>query len=116
MSAHGAASVSRSSAPPVHPWARRRLRWLHGRPPAVAPSPAPPPPPRLWRRHQPWLNVLLVAAAVFLTPLRSGDLQQDAPMYAWFGYRIHATGDWLNLYFDFDGKRPYFNKPPLQFW
>jgi 4-amino-4-deoxy-L-arabinose transferase-like glycosyltransferase len=53
---------------------------------------------------------------VFFTPLRQGDLQGDAPMYAWFGYRMYATGDFLDIYYDWDGKLPYFKKPPLQFW
>ena len=46
---------------------------------------------RFASRHLPWLSVLLVAAAVFLTPLSQGDLQHDAPMYAWFGYRDNAN-------------------------
>jgi 4-amino-4-deoxy-L-arabinose transferase-like glycosyltransferase len=68
------------------------------------------------RRHLPWLSVLLVACAVFLTALRQGDLEGDGRIYAWFGYRVSATRQWLDLYFDWEGKLPYFNKPPLQFW
>jgi 4-amino-4-deoxy-L-arabinose transferase-like glycosyltransferase len=29
---------------------------------------------------------------------------------------VSATWQWLDLYFDWEGKVPYFNKPPLQFW
>jgi 4-amino-4-deoxy-L-arabinose transferase-like glycosyltransferase len=57
----------------------------------------------------------LVAAAVLLAGIDQGDLRIDGAIYGWVSRRMALTGDWLNLYYDW-GDRPYFNKPPLQFW
>lgn len=81
----------------------------------TAPPPSRAGPAPLWRRHAGWL-VLLAAAAAFLLPLTWGDLRHDAPIYAWMAKRVAVTGDWLDLYWDYDGKEPYYNKPPGQFW
>ena len=62
------------------------------------------------------LGVVLVAFAMIGVPLPQGDLQHDAPMYAFVPLRVAATGDALRLYLDWDGHLAYFNKPPLQFW
>ena len=62
------------------------------------------------------LCVLLIAAATLFVPLPHGDLQDDGPMYAFVPLRALATGDFARLYLDWDGREPYFNKPPLQFW
>jgi 4-amino-4-deoxy-L-arabinose transferase-like glycosyltransferase len=62
------------------------------------------------------IGILVVAGAVFWLPIGQGDLQHDASFYAWMGKRIFATGEWLTLYWDWDGRLIYANKPPGTFW
>ena len=71
---------------------------------------------RLIQRRWPSLTVLVVALACFLSPIGWGDLEADAPIYAWMGRRMLATGQYLQPYYDWDGREPYFFKPPGQFW
>lgn len=71
---------------------------------------------RLSQRHWPLLTVLTVALACFLSPIGWGDLEADAPIYAWMGRRMLATGQYLQPFYDWDGRDPYFFKPPGQFW
>ena len=70
---------------------------------------------RGWR-PSPLLTLLLVCGAFLLLPLRHGDLQKDASVYAFTAKRIAVTGDFLHLYYDWEGREPYFLKPPVQFW
>ena len=68
------------------------------------------------KRHWPILTVAVVALACFLSPIRQGDLEADASLYAWMGRRMLATGEYLRPAYDWAGREPYFFKPPGQFW
>ena len=57
-----------------------------------------------------------MAVAILFVPLPQGDLQDDAPFYAFVPLRIAATGDVLHLWRSWGDEEPYFNKPPLHFW
>jgi 4-amino-4-deoxy-L-arabinose transferase-like glycosyltransferase len=70
---------------------------------------------RGWRAS-PLLTLILACGAFLLMPLRHGDLQKDASVYAFTAKRIAATGDFLQLFYDWEGNEPYFLKPPIQFW
>jgi len=65
--------------------------------------------------QQPFVSMLLLAAAILFAGLGQGDIRIDGPIYAWAAKHMVISGDWLNLYYD-HGQTPYFNKPPLQFW
>ncbi len=62
------------------------------------------------------VSLLLVAVALLFVPLPQGDLQDDAPYYAFVPLRIAATGDVFHLWRSWGDDEPYFNKPPLHFW
>ena len=58
----------------------------------------------------------LLAAALLFVPIGQGDLTTDGPTYAFVPLRAAATGEYGRLFLDWDGRLPYFNKPPVQFW
>lgn len=66
---------------------------------------------RLWT-----IGVIAGGLIILFAPIAFGDLQLDAPLYAWMGKRIAVTGEWWILAHDYPGKEGYFNKPPLMFW
>lgn len=64
-----------------------------------------------------WPVTTLIAGAILLLGAANvGELQLDAPMYAFFSKRVATTGDWTTLYYDWAGEHPYFRKPPVMFW